>query len=217
MKTIRILTLVIIGACSILSVKAQYSVQRAFEKVRFINLPYEAGKNNLRTQSVGITNPNNLIPNKLYKDFQCTDYIFASSDPELKPILFGKFQIPNSNWIIGAVTFGGASDLQTTNLIVVDKQGNIKSVLESEIQFGLIAAKQFRIASDGKVIITKLVPTSSTSVKFYNFNQISAYRVDETYSINSSGIFVKEGEKKYGTKNYSKSQLDTMNNDLWDL
>ena len=89
--------------------------------------------------------------------------------------------------------------------------------MESEIQFGLIAAKQFRIASDGKVIITKLVPTSSASVKFYNFNHISAYRVDETYSINSSGIFVKEGEKKYDTKNYSKSQLDTMNNDLWDL
>ena len=217
MRAIKILALIMFCACSILSVKAQYSVQSAFEKIRFINLPYEAGKNNLRTQSVGITNPNNIIPNKLYKDFQCTDYVSASSDPELSPVLFGKFQVPNSNWIIGAVTFGGATDLQTTNLIVVDKQGNIKSVLESEIQFGLIAAKQFRIAGDGKVIITKLVPTSSTSVKFYNFNQISAYKVDETYSINPSGIFVKEGEKKYGTKNYSKSQLDAMDNDLWDL
>ena len=217
MKKIKFLALIMFCTCSILSVKAQYSVQSAFEKIRFINLPYKAGKNNLRTQSVGIINPNNLIPNKLYKDFQCTDYVLASSDPELNPILFGKFQVPNSNWIIGAVTFGGATDLQTTNLIVVDKQGNIKSVLESEIQFGLIAAKQFRIASDGKVMITKLVPTASTSVKFYNFNQISAYKVDETYSIDSSGVFVKEGEKKYGVKSYSKSQLDTMNNDLWDL
>lgn len=217
MKTIKILALIMLCACSILSVKAQYSVQSAFEKIRFINLPYEAGKNNARIQSVGIAIPNQVIPNKLYKDFQCTDYVLASSDPELSPILFGKFRVSNSNWVIGAVTFGGATDLQSTSLIVVDKQGNIKSVLESEIQFGLIAAKQFRIASDGKVIITKLVPTSSTSVKFDNFNQISAYRVDETYSINSSGVFVKEGEKKYGTKNYSKSQLDTMNNDLWDL
>ena len=217
MKTIKILAVIMFCACSILSVKAQYSVLSAFEKISFINLPYEAGKNNLRIQSVGITNPNNVIPNKLYKDFQCTDYVLASSEPELNPILFGKFQVPNSNWIIGAVTFGGATDLQTTNLIVVDKQGNIKSVLESEIQFGLIASKQFRIASDGKVIITKLVPTSSTSVKFCDFNQISAYRVDESYLINSSGIFVKEGEKKYGTKNYTKSQLDTMNNDLWEL
>ncbi len=217
MRTKKILALILFCACSILSVKAQYSVQSACEKIRFINLPYEAGKNNLRIQSVGITNPNNVIPDKLYKDFQCTDYVLASSDPELNPILLGKFQVPNSNWIIGAVTFGGATDLQTTYLIVVDKQGNIKSVLESEIQFGLIATKQFRITSDGKVTITKLVPTSSTSVKFYDFNQISAYKVDETYSINSSGIFVKEGEKKYGTKNYSKSQLDTMSNDLWDL
>ena len=205
MRKIRILAFIMFCACSILSVKAQYSVQGAFEKIKFINLPYEAGKNNLRTQSVGITNPNNIIPNKLYKDFQCTDYVLASSDPELNPVLSGKFQIPDSKWIIGAITFGGATDLQTTHLIVVDKQGNIKSVLESEIQFGLIAAKQFRITSDGKVIITKLVPTSSTSVKFYNFNQISAYKADETYSINSSGIFVKEGEKKYDTKNYSES------------
>ena len=217
MKTIKILAFIMFCACSILPVKAQYSVQRAFEKIRFINLPYEAGKNNVRTQSVGITNPNHVIPDKLYKDFQCTDYVLASSDPELSPRLFGKFQLPNSNWMIGAVTFGGATDLQTTHLIVVDQQGHIKSVLESEIQFGWIAAKQFRIASDGKVIITKLVPTSSTSVKFYNFNQISAYRVDQTYSIDSSGAFVKEGEKKYGTRNYSKAQLDTMNNDLWDL
>ncbi len=217
MKTIKILALIMLCACSILSVKAQYSVQSAFEKIRFINLPYEAGKNNARIQSVGIAIPNQVIPNKLYKDFQCTDYVLASSDPELSPILFGKFRVSNSNWVIGAVTFGGATDLQSTSLIVVDKQGNIKSVLESEIQFGLIAAKQFRIASDGKVIITKLVPTSSISVKFYNFNQISAYKVDETYSINSSGIFVKEKEKKYDTKTYSKSQLDTMNNDLWDL
>ena len=217
MRTIKILALIMFCACSMLSVKAQYSVQSAFEKIGFINLPYEAGKNKSRIQSVGITNPNNLIPNKLYKEFQCTDYVLASSDPELSPILFGKFQVPNSNWIIGAVTFGGATNLQTTNLIVVDKQGNIKSVLESEIQFGLIAAKQFRITSDGKVTITKLVPTSSTSVKFYDFNQISAYKVDETYSINSSGLFVKEGEKKYGTKSYSKSQLDTLDNDLWDL
>ena len=217
MRTIKILALIMFCACSMLSVKAQYSVQSAFEKIRFTDLPYEAGKNNVRTQSVGITNPNNVITNKLYKDFQCTDYVLASSDPELSPILFAKFQVPNSNWIIGAVTFGGATDLQTTNLIVVDKQGNIKSVLESEIQFGLIAAKQFRIALDGKVILTKLVPASSTSVKFYDFNQILAYKVDETYSINSSGVFVKEGEKIYGTKNYSKSQLDTMNTDLWDL
>ena len=217
MRTIKILALIMFCACSILSVKAQYSVQSAFEKVRFIHLPYEAGKNNLRIQSVGIMNPNHVIPDKLYKDFQCTDYISASSDPELSPILFGKFHVPNSNWILGAVTFGGATDLQTTDLIVIDKQGNIKSVMEAEIQFGLIATKQFRIASDGKVIITKLVPTSSTSVKFYDFNQILAYKVDETYSINSSGVFVKEGEKIYGTKNYSKSQLDTMNTDLWDL
>ena len=217
MRTIKFLALILFCACSILSVKAQYSVQSAFEKIRFINLPYEAGKNNARIQSVGITNPKNVIPNKLYKDFQCTDYVLASSNPEFNPVLFGKFQVPNSHWMIGAVTFGGATDLQTTNLIVVDKQGNIKSVLEAEIQFGWIAAKQFRIASDGKVIITKLVPTSSVSVKFYDFNQISAYKVDETYSINSSGIFVKEGEKKYETKNYTKSQLDTMDSDLWDL
>ena len=217
MKTMKILALIMFCACSILSVKAQYSVQGAFEKIKFINLPYEAGKNNSRTQSVGISNPNNVIPNKLYKDFQYTDYILASTDPELNPVLFGKFQVPNSKWIIGAVTFGGATDLQTTSLIVVDAQGNIKSVLESEIQYGLIAAKQFRIASDGKVTITTLVPTSSKSVKFSNFNQISAYKVDETYSINSSGVFVKEGEKKYSSKNYSKSELDTMNNDLWDL
>ena len=217
MRTLKIVALIMFCACSILSVKAQYSVQSAFEKIRFINLPYEAGKNNLRTQSVGITNPKNVIPDKLYKDFQCTDFVLASSDPELSPILFGKFQVPNSNWIIGAVTFGGATDLQTTNLIVVDKQGTIKSVLESEIQFGLIAAKQFRITYEGKVTITKLVPTSSTSVKFYDFNQISAYKVDETYSINSSGIFVKEEEKKYETKNYSKSQLDTMDSNLWNL
>ena len=217
MRRIKFLALIMFCACSILSVKAQYSVQNAFEKISFINLPYEAGKNVLRTQSVGIKNPDNVIPDKLYRDFQCTDYISASTDPELNPIMFAKFQLPNSNWIIGAVTFGGATDMQTTHLIVADKQGNIKSTLEAEIQFGLVASKQFRIAADGKVIITKLVPTSKTSVKFYYFTQLSAYRVDETYSINPSGIFVKEGEKEYDTKIYSTTQLDTLDKDLWDL
>ena len=200
-----------------LSVKAQYSVQRAFEIVGFRDLPYEAAKNNPRGQSVGVENPKDIIPNKLYRDFQGSDFVLAECGSELAPVLFAKFQVPDSDWILGAVAFGGATDLETTSLIVADKQGNITSTLEAEVQFGLIAAKQFRITGEGQVIITTLVPTAMTSVKFSDFKQISACKVDEIYSINSSGIFVKVSEQKSAPQTYSRSELDTLECDLWNL
>lgn len=217
MKTTKFLVFTMLCICFTLPSKAQYSVKEAFSKIAFSSLPFTAAKGTLYSQSVGISNPNNVMPDKLYKNFQCTDYFSANSDSELKPALIAKFQIPGTSWLLGAVAFGGITDSQTIDLIVIDNAGNIKSSLVAEVMWGWLPAKQFRITNNGKIIISKLVPTSSQSVSFVNFSQMSAYRIDEIYGINSLGQFIKENETKFSTKNYTKSLLDNEKTNIWDL
>ena len=212
-----VLAFAMLCICFVLPAKAQYSVKDAFSAIDFLSLPHTAAKGIVYPQWVGIDNPNNLMDNKMYNNFQCTDYFSSATDPELSPALYAKFQIPGTSWILGAVAFGGAIDNQTVNLIVADSNGNIKSSLVAEVKWGWIPARQFKITKEGKVIITKLIPVSAQSVRFDNFNQMTAYRLDEVYGIDTSGRFVKESEKRFDTKTYTKAQLDNGKYNLWDL
>lgn len=217
MKTFNFLAFVMLCIGYVLPVKAQYSVKDAFAAINFISLPHTAAKGIVYPQWVGIDNPNNFMDDKMYNDFQCTDYFSSTTDPDLSPALYAKFQVPGTSWILGAVAFGGAIDNQTVSLIVVDSNGNIKSSLVAEVKWGWIPARQFKITQDGKVIVTKLIPTASQSIRFDKFSQMTAYRLDEVYRIDTSGRFVKESEKRFNTKTYTKAQLDNGEYNIWDL
>lgn len=194
----------------------QECVKKALEMMPVMRVPFIAAKGITYDQWVGVCNPNGIIPDKLYNNIQGTDYWSASEDPELEATLFAKFVIPNTNFILAAVNFGGATDFQTNVLIVVDNNGNIKSVLEAEFSWSWITPKQFRITNNYEIVISTLVSTSSISVPFKSFTQFEAKRVDETYTINPSGQFVKNSTKEFASKIYTRKQLDTTTFNIWD-
>lgn len=208
-------TVLLLCLCIGLPLYAQTSIKETLSRLTAQPLPYTAAKGIGISTSFGIANPNNVMQGKLYKNFQCTDYYLASTYSELNPAIHAKFAVPETDFVIGAVDFGGATDDRTVVLIVVDNAGSIKSTLEAEVRCGWVAAKQFRITKDGKVIVSKLVPTTSGSVLFDTFTQLTAKRVDEIYFINLSGIFIKEGEVEYGQKVYTRSELDTESFNIW--
>lgn len=196
--------------------RGQDCVKKALTMIDAMQVPHVAAKGVHYKKWVGICNPKGVIPDKLYNNIQGTDYWSASDDPELAPALFAKFLIPNTNLTLAAVNFGGATDSQTDVLIVVDSNGNIKSTLEAGFSWGWITPKQFRITSDYHIIISRLVPISPVSVPFESLVHFGAKRVDETYSINSSGQFVKDKVEEFGPKIYTRKQLDTKAFNIWD-
>ena len=161
------------------------------------------------------------ISDKLYLDLQCKTFISASINlNDMGPSLYMKFKIPNSDFTMGAVTFGGVTDTQVERIFITDRAGYIKSSMDAFIGFANVSIRQFQLTSDYKVIIYELVPTSATIIKFTDLidqdnKTVQCYRLDTTYSINSNGQFEKEGEKKYPVKNYTVKQITDLN--AWDL
>ncbi len=212
-KTFLLIILLFIPAPQI---SGQECIKKALTMIDAMQVPHVAAKGVHYKKWVGICNPKGIIPDKLYNNIQGTDYWSASEDPDLAPALFAKFLIPNTNLTLAAVNFGGATDSQTDVLIVVDSNGNIKSTLEVGFSWGWITPKQFRITNDYHVVISNLVPTGSASIPFNSFAQFEARRVDETYSINSSGQFVKDKREEFPSKIYTRKQLDTKSFNVWD-
>jgi hypothetical protein len=197
------------------------SIGEALSKMSAEAIPFDAKKKtkSIYKNSCWVVNPNNVIPDKLYDNVQLTQYDHASVSPELGGITFRKFAIPNSTNKLLVVEFGGSTDCRTYSLCVVSSSGAILDTLEAAIfyytSFGTIALKQFRIDAQSNIIITRIVPTSSTSIPLGTFTSFPGYRLDTTYSINSQGQFVKLSEKQYVTKTYTKTYLEDRDKDIW--
>lgn len=180
-------------------------------------LPYNGGKNTPCARLYGIDNSSGAIPNKVYENFQCTEFLFADCD-DMLPAVYNKFQVPNQDNVILAITFGGATYYMTDVLVLLNKEGEISDTLESCVGFCLddwFYAKQYRILSDGSIIVTVLEPVQETSVSFMTFKQVYAHRVDYTYKV-VNDKFVLDKTQKYVSKIYTYELLANETYDLWD-
>lgn len=160
------------------------------------------------------------ISDNLYEDMQCTKFIHASGNEDLEPSLYLKFKLPNSANILGALTFGGATDYEVDRLFISDEVGNIKSSMDVSVSLSGIYVKQYRITTDYKIIVYQMIPTSTSIVMFGDLigkdsKTIQCYRMDTTYYIEENGQIVKECDRKYSVKTYTTKQLVDKN--IWDL
>ena len=73
----KILLLLAVLFCSLIAANAQYSIEYALDKVVYRTLPFS----NEQTKSIHrkwpIKNTNNIIPDKLYTNFQLSEYFLA--------------------------------------------------------------------------------------------------------------------------------------------
>lgn len=163
--------------------------------------------------------PNNVpgISDRIYENLQCTKYFNCEDSEDLKPSLYLKIKLPNSNYTLGAITFGGATDYRVDRVFIADQTGNIKSSMDVCVAFGLVRIKQFVITSDYKLQVYEFVSTSKTSISiddmFVEGRAFEGYRLDTTYSINSNGQFVKEVEVKHSIKTIDLEKI--TNSNVW--
>lgn len=213
MKTVSILFLLLIY--SMVSIAQITTVKQALDAIPYSELPYKNSKGILFPVLGEFPVANTGISDKLYDDVQYTRFINASSSVDLSPSLYLKIDILNNN-ILGAVTFGGASDYEVDRLFISDKMGNIKSSLDVSVSFAGISVKQYQLTKDYKLIISQLVFSSPILFsRLMTFNGLfKAYRLDTIYSI-VNGEFKKEKEIKYSEKAYSKQQM--MDKNTWEL
>ena len=155
------------------------------------------------------------IPNKLYKNIQCTEYDFADDD-DTAAAVYAKFYLPQQNAILIAVNFGGMTEMQTDVLVSVDAEGNILDTLE--VRVGWVYIKEYRILADGQIVVTTIKPKQETSIlfeDFYSFDSFVGNRIDCTYHV-ENGKFVLKKEEKYADKTYTYELLSDKNYNLWE-
>lgn len=191
------------------------TVKQALDAVPFVSLPHVHRKWTLFPYR-GEFPINTVIPDNLYEDLQSTQYIHAYKNEDLYPSLYLKVQIPDSKYVLGAVTFGGATDYQNDQLFLADENGNITDVLEGCTLNSNIAIKQYRIGKDLTIIVSHLVVTEPAHITYDEYltkrAPVRAYRIDELYQV-KEGKFVKIGERPFPEKYYTYDQL--YNLDIW--
>jgi hypothetical protein len=195
---------------------AQLSIGEVISKIPTVSIPFNATKNTpfLEGHGYGVANPNNTIPDRLYDNVQLSQYTHASADPELGAISFRKFSITNSTNVLLIVSFGGATDWRTDVACVISPSGQVLSTVEVAVCVMDVWVKQFRIDPQNQIIVTTIVPSSTTSIPFGTFTSFTGIREDITYSINAQGQFVQNSIQTYQPKTYTRSYLAGIAN-LW--
>ena len=191
------------------------TVKQALDAVSFVEPPFSARKWT-PFPYLGEFPINTVIPDNLYEDLQSTQYIHAYKNEDLYPSLYLKVRIPDSKYVLGAVTFGGATDYLNDQLFLADEKGNITDVLEGCTLNSNIAIKQYRIYEDLSITVSHLVVTKPAHITYHEYfterAPVRAYRMDELYQV-KEGKFVKVGERPFPEKYYTYDQL--YNLDIW--
>lgn len=211
---------VIMFSCLTCALNAQYflPVKDAFSYVKdYTAIPFSFDKNCKLRVSCYMQNPGNIMPDRLYQNFQLTEYYLARENPETAGALRLKFKLKNG-YDLGLVDFGGVTEWMTYDLITVNKNSEILDALEVGIKAGVAKPKQFRITADEKIIVTQLVTTEKVSVPIAGFSKVTGYITETVYHIDASGKFVKESEtRRTGVRTFTEEQLNCRSTDLWDL
>ncbi len=193
------------------------TVKQALDAVSYIEPPYMNTKVT-NYSYLGEFPINTVIPDKLYEDLQCTQYIHASRSEDLYPSLYLKMKVPATHYILGAVTFGGSTDYWNDQLFLADENGNITDVLEGAVLNYGIPIKQFRVLKNLDIIVSRLVVIDPAHLLYDDFigkkRLIKAYRMDEIYEI-QNGKFIKMKEFKRPENSYYEEQLYKL--DIWRL
>ena len=206
--------------CFTFALNAQYffTVKKAFSYLKeYTAIPFSFDKDCELRVGCYMQNPGNIIPDRLYQNFQLTEYFLARENHEATSALRMKFKLKNG-LDLGLVDFGGALEWMTYDLITVNKNNEILDALEAGIIVGWVMPKQFRITADEKIIVMQLVTTETTSVQIAGFSKVTGYITETVYHIDASGKFVEESKKQCtGIRTFTSEQLENPSIDLWDL
>ena len=200
------------------TVRAEFDLQTAISVIGKSNLPFDFTKEGDLYSSYRIYNPNNVIPDKIYENFQLTEYFNARDNIDTGLDLCFTCKL-GSDLYLCLIRVGGIIEPATYVLTSVNSSYKVVQSLEVGVTYANTYIKQFKINDNREVYVYQLVPTSTISIPFDTFKSVEAYVTETVYTIDMAGQFILTSPEKRvsNTRTFSRDEIDTMKQDLWEL
>ena len=200
------------------TVYAEFDLQTAISVIGKSNLPFDFTKEGDLYSSYHLYNPNNVIPDKIYENFQLTEYFNARDNIDTGLDLCFTCKL-GSDLYLCLIRVGGIIEPATYVLTSVNSSYKIVQSLEVGVTYANTYIKQFKINDNREVYVYQLVPTSTMSIPFDTFKSVEAYVTETVYTIDMAGQFILTSPEKRvsNTRTFSRDELEKMTQDLWEL
>ena len=200
------------------TVYAGFDLRTAISYIGKSNLPFDFTKEGDLYSSYHLNNPNNVIPDKMYENFQLTEYFNARDNIDTGLDLCFTCKL-GSDLYLCLIRVGGIIEPATYVLTSVNSSYKVVQSLEVGVTYANTYIKQFKINDNREVYVYQLVPTSTISIPFDTFKSVEAYVTETVYTIDMAGQFILTTPEKRvsSTRTFSRDELENMTQDLWEL
>ena len=200
------------------TVRAEFDLQTAISVIGKSELPFDYTKEGGLYDSYRLYNPNNVIPDKIYENFQLTEYFNARDNIDTGLDLCFTCKLGNDLYLC-LIRVGGIIEPATYVLTSVNSSYKVVQSLEVGVTYANTYIKQFKINDNREVYVYQLVPTSTISIPFDTFKSVEAYVTETVYTIDMAGQFILTSPEKRvsNTRTFSRDELEKMTQDLWEL
>ena len=200
------------------TVRAEFDLRTAISYIGKSNLPFDYTKEGGLYDSYRLYNPNNVIPDKIYENFQLTEYFNARDNIDTGLDLCFTCKLGNDLYLC-LIRVGGIIEPATYVLTSVNSSYKVVQSLEVGVTYANTYIKQFKINDNREVYVYQLVPTSTISIPFDTFKSVEAYVTETVYTIDMAGQFILTSPEKRvsNTRTFSRDELEKMTQDLWEL
>lgn len=199
---------------------AQPKIKEILHRLPDRELPFVGLRDNWEDSgATGVWNEDGKIIDHLYTNVQLTEWSNAGEHDAERPTSCYQFMLPGhpDNCLL-MIAFGGITDWQTFVLLSVTSEGIILDQMPVAVWGSTpnwTPVMQFEITAEGKIIVYRLVPTSTESIPLFEMPSFTAHRVDKTYTVDSNGKFRLVSTQQYVPKTYTAEGLSDPSYNIW--
>ena len=196
---------------------AQYTFEEGLGMIPFSKLPYKERYLPVEYGRRCCVSFDSRIPARMYDDLQCKQFGMADKVTDFMPDVYLKIALPDHS-ILGALSFGGATEYGTDMLFLRDLKGRIRDTLECGVMCDELAVKQYELREMGEVIVYQMIFESDKLMLYGKYTvkpvPVTGHIHKTTYCITPTKKFVKMKEEDTDTRTFSSALLQEHN--LWD-
>lgn len=205
---------------------AQNAPKDVMARVKVQNTPFDDTRITGTIIGSGITEvKEGELRRKIYSNAQLTEWWDMKISPDFG--YYCLFQIDNpshdNNYML--ISLNDTGDFWTSILASVDPDGNIEDYIDARVigsaflnvgaHSQTAAIMQYRIAANGDVIISRIVPTSTTSIPLDDLKDFHGYRQDTTYRLDQNGKFQIINTVKFVPQLYTAQMISAQDYNVW--
>ena len=196
------------------------TLKEAMARVKVLDVPF----NGSRTPVTGVFGcsievEDGVLSRKVYSNAQLTEWLDMNDYSDMDYYCCLQFDNPSHQNNYFLISLNDIGDFRTRILASVDPDGNIEDYIDARItsasKYGAATIMQYRIAANGDVIISRIVPTSSASIPLGDLKDFHGYRQDTTYRLDQDGKFQIVGVVRFVPQLYTAQMLSAADYHVW--